>query len=147
MALVSGIGHLSVFTRYAVVDEIWRGTMKLAHYWAAAMLFMLGAYALLIWLFFGRARYRLTSFGRLRLCLLAAVALTGLPLLLHNLPGFSLYGAAYAIVKLGHLACAVAVVALSLMRLGACLVKDCPYIVPRGKRSQGRYHSPRGLRP
>ncbi|MGE9985448.1 FeS-binding protein [Desulfovibrio sp. SGI.169] len=105
-AIVSGLAHLPFAFRYGLVSS-WRAAPTLAHYWSAAALLLLGAYAAVVWWAAGRRRYALTRWGGLRVALLTALAATGLLLVLHNLPGFSIYGLAYAAIKLGHLLCAL----------------------------------------
>ena len=51
---------------------------------------------------------------------------TGLLLILHNLPGFSVYGATYAVIKLGHLFCALALPLL-------LFVHGCLRLLGRGR--------------
>ena len=105
-AIVSGLAHLPFAFRYGLVHA-WRASTTVAHYWSAAALLMLGTYATVVWRAVGRRRYALTRWGVLRVALLAALAVTGLLLALHNLPGFSVYGLTYAAIKLGHLLCAL----------------------------------------
>ena len=88
----------------------------LCHYRANALLIFLLVYAAVVWMLEGRREYRLTLFGYSRLALLFLLCLSGLPLMLHNLAGFSLYGAIYPCVKLIHLAAALCFLPLSLVR-------------------------------
>lgn len=105
-AIVSGLAHLPFAFRYGLVHS-WRASPTVAHYWSAAALLLLGTYAAVVWRAAGRRRYALTRWGGLRVALLTTLAVTGLLLALHNLPGFSIYGVAYAAIKLAHLLCAL----------------------------------------
>lgn len=87
------------------------------HYCVNSLLVFLLTYSSLVWFFAGRRRYRLTFFGYCRLALLCFLCLSGLLLTLHNLAGFSLYGVAYPVVKLLHLAAALCFLPLVLVRL------------------------------
>ena len=86
------------------------------HYWANVLLLVLLSYSFVVWIVAGRHRYCLTFWGYGRLVLLFFLCLTGLLLTLHNLVGFSLYGAAYPVVKLLHLAAAILFLPLALVR-------------------------------
>ena len=87
-AIVSGLAHLPFAFRYGLINS-WRASPTVAHYWSAAALLLLGTYAAVVWLAAGRRRYALTCLGGLRVTLLVVLAVTGLLLVLHNLPGFS----------------------------------------------------------
>ncbi|WP_288230043.1 FeS-binding protein [uncultured Desulfovibrio sp.] len=113
-AIVSGLAHLPFAFRYGLINS-WRASPTVAHYWSAAALLLLGTYAAVVWLAAGRRRYALTCLGGLRVTLLVVLAVTGLLLVLHNLPGFSMYGGAYAVIKLSHLFCALALPLLLLL--------------------------------
>lgn len=89
----------------------------MAHYWSAAALLLLGTYAAVVWWRLGRREYALTRFGLVRVIFLGLLAVSGLLLILHNLPGFSVYGSTYAMIKLGHLFFALALFPLVGMRL------------------------------
>lgn len=115
-AVLSGLAHLPVAYRYGIM-HIWRSSPTVAHYWSAAALLLLGSYATAVWWRLGRREYALTRFGLVRVVFLGFLAVSGLLLILHNLPGFSVYGSTYAVIKLGHLFCALALFPLASMRL------------------------------
>ncbi len=118
-AIVSGLAHLPFAFRYGLINS-WRASPTVAHYWSAAALLLLGAYAAVVWRAAGRRNFALTRWGGLRVALLVVLAVTGLLLVLHNLQGFSVYGGAYAVIKLSHLFCALA---LPLLLLVHCCLR------------------------
>ena len=124
-AIVSGLAHLPFAFRYGLINT-WRASPTVAHYWSAAALLLLGTYAAVVWGALGRKDYALTRWGGLRVALLLVLAVTGLLLILHNLPGFSVYGATYAVIKLSHLLCALALPLL-------LLVHGCLRLLGRGR--------------
>ena len=105
-ALLSGFAHLPVAYRYGLIDT-WNTSPTVVHYWAAAGLLLLGAYTGVIWFGESAGRFRLSRWGRLRVILVTLLGVSGLLLVLHNLEDVSIHGGAYAVCKLGHLACAV----------------------------------------
>lgn len=115
-AVLSGLAHLPVAYRYGIM-HIWRSSPTVTHYWSAAALLLLGAYAAVVWWRLGRREYALTRFGLVRVIFLGFLGVSGIVLILHNLPGFSVYGSTYALIKLGHLFCALALFPLVSMRL------------------------------
>ena len=124
-AIVSGLAHLPFAFRYGLINT-WRASPTVAHYWSAAALLLLGTYAAVVWCALGRRDYALPPWGGLRVALLLVLAVTGLLLILHNLPGFSVYGATYAVIKLGHLFCALALPLL-------LFVHGCLRLLGRGR--------------
>lgn len=114
-ALVSGLAHLPVAYRYGLIDT-WDTSPTVIHYWAAAAMLLLAAYAGVIWFGESAGRFRLSRWGRLRVVLVTLLAVSGLLLILHNLEDMSLYGATYAVCKLGHLACALLFAFFLLLR-------------------------------
>lgn len=103
---LTGFAHLPFAFRYGII-QAWRASPSVGHYWAAAAVMLLTGYALMIWLVEGRQEYRLTRWGKVSWALMAFLMLSGLAMILHNLPSFSIYGVGYAVIKLGHLFCAV----------------------------------------
>ena len=124
-ALVSGFAHLPVAYRYGLIDT-WNTSPTVIHYWAAAALLFLAAYAGVIWFGESGGRFRLSGWGRLRCLLVTLLGVSGLLLILHNLEDVSIYGAAYAVCKLCHLGCAL-VFAVFL------LVRGCLGLMGRGR--------------
>ena len=104
-ALLSGFAHLPIAYRYGIIDT-WNTSPTVVHYWAAAALLLLGAYAGIVWAGSADGRFRLSRWGRLRVVLVSLLSLSGLLLILHNLEEVSIFGAFYAACKLGHLALA-----------------------------------------
>lgn len=111
-SLATGLAHLplgwhssGLFGIAALRPLLYKPTLW--HYWANTALLLLLAYSFVVWIVAGRRRYRLTGFGYGRLLLFLLLCVTGMLLALHNLTGFSLYGAAYPVVKLLHLAAAL----------------------------------------
>lgn len=122
LALATGLAHLPLGWHSSGIAGIaaLRPLLynpTLWHYWANVLLLFLLAYGVVVWIVAGRRRYRLTLFGYSRLALLFFLCLTGLLLMLHNLVNFSLYGAAYPVVKLLHLAAALCFLPLALVRV------------------------------
>ncbi|WP_165067483.1 FeS-binding protein [Desulfovibrio sp. ZJ200] len=115
-AVLSGLAHLPVAHRCGIMP-VWRSSPTVAHYWSAAALLLLGAYAAVVWWRLGRREYALTRFGLVRAILLGFLGISGIVLILHNLPGFSVYDSTYALIKLGHLFCVLALFPLVCMRL------------------------------
>lgn len=120
-SLATGLAHLplgwhssGLFGIAALRPLLYKPTLW--HYWANTALLLLLAYSFVVWVGEGRRRYRLTGFGYVRLLLLFLLCVTGLLLAWHNLVEFSLYGAAYSVVKLLHLAAALFFLPLLLVR-------------------------------
>ena len=115
-AVWSGISHLPVMSRYGLTLGIsW--SPSVAHYYSSAALLFLGTYAFTIWRLQGHSTYYLTRCGLMRVVLLIGLAITGLALIVHNMPDYSLYDATYTAVKMLHLACALALLPLLIFRL------------------------------
>lgn len=115
-AVWSGLSHLPQVNRYGVIQSAnW--SPSVAHYYSAAALLFLGTYALTVWRLQGRSAYCLTRCGLMRIILLIGLAVTGLALIVHNMPDYSLYDGIYAAVKILHLACALALLPLLMYRL------------------------------
>ena len=122
---MSGLAHLPVAYRYGFIDT-WDTSPTVIHYWSAAAMLLLAAYAGVIWFGESAGRFRLSRWGRLRVVLVTLLAVSGLLLILHNLEEVSLYGATYAICKLGHLACA-------LLFAFFLLLRGCMRLLGRGR--------------
>ena len=115
-AVWSGISHLPVMSRYGLtLGTSW--SPSVAHYYSSAALLFLGTYAFTIWRLQGHSTFCLTRCGLMRVVLLMGLAATGLALIVHNMPEYSLYGAVYTAVKMLHLACALALLPLLIYRL------------------------------
>ena len=115
-AVWSGISHLPVMSRYGLTQSAsW--SPSVAHYYSSAALLFLGTYAFTIWRLQGHSTYYLTRCGLMRVVLLIGLAITGLALIVHNMPDYSLYDATYTAVKMLHLACALALLPLLIYRL------------------------------
>ena len=114
-ALVSGLAHLPVAYRYGLIDT-WDTSPTVIHYWAAAAMLLLAAYAGVVWFGESEGRFYLSRWGRLRVVLVSLLAVSGILLILHNLEDVSLFGAFYPICKLGHLACALIFAFFLLLR-------------------------------
>ena len=128
-AVLSGLAHLPFAVRYGLVD--WDNRASLWHYYAAAALLMLSTYAVIIWWRQGRGYLRLTLGGCLRVVLLGALILSGLTLVLHNLPDVAFFGKTYAVIKLCHLFCALILVPVLLVQIGLRLAGRSPCLIPR----------------
>ena len=100
-AVFSGLSHLPFAVRYGLVQSDARATIW--HYYAAAVLLMLGTYAVIIWWFGGRREFLFTRCGAIRTVLLILLSLSGLALMLHNLPDVALFGRFYTAIKFCHL--------------------------------------------
>ena len=115
-AVWSGLTHLPQVWRYGLIHSSnW--SPSVAHYYSAAALLFLGTYAFVVWRLQGCNAYRLTRCGFLRVTLLVGLAVTGLALIVHNMPDYSLYEGLYATVKMLHLGCALALLPLLIYRL------------------------------
>ena len=115
-AVWSGLAHLPQATRYGLIQSAsW--SPSVAHYYSSAALLFLGTYAFTVWRLQGRSAYCLTRCGLLRVILLMGLATSGLALIVHNMPNFSLYDGVYAYVKTLHLVCALALLPLLIYRL------------------------------
>lgn len=131
-AVLSGLAHLPFAFRYGLIQG-WRASPTVAHYWSAAALLLLGSYALVVWWRLGRREFALTRCGLARVIFLSILAVSGLLLTLHNLPGFSMYGGTYAFIKLGHLFCALALLPLMLQYLALRLLGRNAWLTPMEK--------------
>ena len=129
-AVLSGLAHLPLAWRYGLIP--WNGKATVVHYWAAAALLLLGTYACMVWWARGRRLYSLTRCGRVRGVFLGLLAASGLALVLHNLPDFSVYGVAYSIIKIGHLVCALALLPVFAFQWCARAVGGYGWFRPRG---------------
>lgn len=115
-AIWSGLTHLPQVGRYGLIHSAnW--SPSVAHYYSAAALLFLGTYAFAVWRLEGRSAYCLTRCGLVRVVLLMGLAVTGLALIVQNMPDYSLYDGVYAAVKMLHLACALALLPLLIYRL------------------------------
>jgi len=115
-AVWSGLTHLPQVGRYGLIHTTnW--SPSVAHYYSAAALLFWGTYAFTVWRLQGRDSFCLTRCGLMRIILLLGLAITGLALIVHNMPDYSLYGSVYAFVKMLHLACALALLPLLIYRL------------------------------
>ena len=115
-AVWSGILHLPILSRYGLVRSVtWPPSVP--HYYSSAALLFLGTYAFTIWRLQGHSTYCLTRCGLMRVVLLMGLAVTGLALIVHNMPDYSLFDGAYAAVKMLHLVCALALLPLLIYRL------------------------------
>lgn len=139
VAVFSGLAHLPFTVRYGLTD--WENRAPLWHYYAAAALLMLGTYALIVWWSQGRKYLRLTRGGVLRAVLISSLILSGLILVLHNLPNVALFGMCYSVIKLCHLFCALILVPVLLVQVyfrlsgrSPCLVsrEECAAQAPQG---------------
>lgn len=141
-AIWSGLSHLPLAARYGLLrPSHW--SPSVAHYYSAAALLLLGTYGFTVWRLEGRNTYSLTRCGLLRVVLLIALAVTGLAMILHNLPSFSLFGVTYTVVKLLHLVCALALLPLLIYRLCRGWAGGDGWLCPRnvdkgGCRAPGR---------
>lgn len=124
-ALLSGLAHLPVAYRYGLIDT-WNTSPTVIHYWAAAGILLLAAYAGVIWYGESGGRFRLSRWGRLRCVLVTLLAVSGMLLILHNLEEVSLYGATYTFCKLGHLVC-------GLLFAFFLLLRGCMRLLGRGR--------------
>ena len=115
-AVWSGLAHLPQAGRYGLIQSTsWAPSV--AHYYSSAALLFLGTYAFTVWRLQGRGTFCLTRCGLLRVILLMGLATSGLALIVHNMPDFSLYDGVYAAVKMVHLVCALALLPLLIYRL------------------------------
>jgi len=115
-AVWSGMSHLPVMSRYGLVHSAnW--SPSVSHYYSSAALLFLGTYAFTIWRLQGHSTYCLTRCGLMRVVLLMGLAVTGLALIVHNMPDYSLFDGAYTAIKMLHLVCALALLPLLIYRL------------------------------
>lgn len=115
-AVWSGITHLPLMNRYGLIQSAsW--SPSVAHYYSSAALLFLGTYAFTIWRLQGHSTYCLTRCGFMRVVLLMGLAVTGLALIVHNMPDYSLCDSVYSAVKMLHLVCALALLPLLIYRL------------------------------
>ena len=113
-AVFSGLSHLPFAVRYGLVQTDARTTIW--HYYAAAVLLMLGTYAVIIWWCGGRREFSFTRCGAIRTVLLVLLSLSGLGHMLHNLPDVAFVGSAYTAIKFCHLYSALLLVPILLMQ-------------------------------
>lgn len=129
-AVWSGLAHLPQAGRYGLIPSAsW--SPSVAHYYSSAALLFLGTYAFTVWLLQGRSDFCLTRCGLLRVLLLMGLAISGLGLIIHNMPEYSLYDGVYAAVKMTHLACALALLPLLIYRLCRCWSGGYGWLKPR----------------
>lgn len=128
-AVFSGLAHLPFAVRFGLVG--WDNRASLWHYYAAAALLMLSTYAVIIWWRQGRKDLRLTVGGCLRASLIGALILSGLTLVLHNLPDVAFFGETYAMIKLCHLTCALILVPVLLVQIILRLTGRSPCLISR----------------
>ncbi len=129
VAVFSGLAHLPFTVRYGLTD--WENRAPLWHYYAAAALLMLSTYAVIIWWRQGRKYLRLSRGGIMRVALLGTLILSGLILVLHNLPNVAFFGASYSAIKLCHLFCALTLVPVLLVQVCFRLSGRSPCLVAR----------------
>lgn len=146
-AVWSGLSHLPQMGRYGLIPSAnW--SPSVAHYYSSAALLFLGTYAVTIWWLQGRSIFCLTRCGLMRVVLLLGLAVTGLALIVHNMPDYSLYGGVYTVVKLLHLTCALALLPLLIYRLCRRWMGGYGWLRPRAegdascgmsRRGKGRF--------
>ena len=134
-AVLSGLSHLPFAVRYGLVQSDARTTIW--HYYAAAVLLTLGTYAVIIWWFRGRGAFSFTRCGAIRTALLVLLSLSGLTLMLHNLPDAAFFGRAYTTIKLCHLFSALLLVPVLLMQ-GALWLAGKPSALKARAAENGR---------
>ena len=114
-AVWSGMSHLPLMSRYGLVHSAnW--SPSVSHYYSSAALLFLGTYAFTIWRLQGHSTYCLTRCGLMRVVLLMGLAVTGLALIVLNMPDYSLFDGAYTAIKMLHLVCALALLPLLIYR-------------------------------
>lgn len=138
-AVWSGILHLPLMIRYGLVPSAnW--SPSVSHYYSSAALLFLGTYAFTIWRLQGHSTYCLTRCGLLRIILLLGLAVSGLALIVHNMPDYSLFDGVYAAVKMLHLTCALALLPLLIYRLFQGCRGGYGWLRPREDSASCRTH-------
>ena len=135
-AVWSGLAHLPQAARYGLIQSAsW--SPSVAHYYSSAALLFLGTYAFTVWRLHGHSTFCLTRCGLLRVILLIGLAISGLALIVHNMPNFSLYDGVYAYVKMLHLVCALALLPLLIYRRSRRWIGGYGWLKPRDGAETG----------
>ncbi|MBO4313548.1 MAG: FeS-binding protein [Desulfovibrio sp.] len=129
-AFVTGfLQHPFLLVRYGILSPVNNGIV-VAHYWVASVLLCLGIYALVVWVLSGRARFRFTRIGGLRVWMLLAMGVSGMLLVLNDLPEITFYGDAYLALKIVHFWGAVLLFLLSTVHFFLRIFRGSTYLVP-----------------
>ncbi len=128
-AFVTGfLQHPFLLVRYGILSPVNNGIV-VAHYWVASVLLCLGIYALVVWVLSGRARFRFTRIGGLRVWMLLAMGVSGMLLVLNDLPEITFYGDAYLALKIVHFWGAVLLFLLSAVHFFLRIFRGSTYLV------------------
>ncbi len=129
-AFVTGfLQHPFLLVRYGILQPVNHGIV-VAHYWVASVLLFLGFYALVVWVLSGRARFRFTRIGGLRVWMLLAMGVSGMVLILNDLPVISFYGNAYLALKIIHFWGGVLLFLFSIVHFFLRIFRGATYLVP-----------------
>jgi hypothetical protein len=106
---LSGFGQMPVFKRYYIADIPGFGWLARffvthhLHYLFAIMLLVLSAYALVDYFIYGKRRIMVTLSGYFRAGVIIGLVITGLLLVMRNLPGSAFSSGFIIFLDLAHL--------------------------------------------
>jgi len=135
---VTGFGQMPIFKRYYLADLPGLGWLAeyyvthTIHYIAAAVFLALVFYLATSYLRRWRPSLRITTWGSLRIVVIAVIAASGILRVLKNRPDVFLSPEAVFLIDLVHLG---AVILWGLLALGARITRRRPYLAARPERA------------
>ena len=133
MLAFTGFGQMPLYKRYYIADipgMAWSAdfyTTHLLHYIFSILLFGIVSYAVFNYLLVNRKSAALTTSGYVRVVLIAGLMVSGLLLVTYNFAGMSFPVWAAAVLLLGHMAFAMALIVTGIV----VMIRKKPWIAPR----------------
>jgi hypothetical protein len=134
--MITGFGQMPIYKRYYISSLpglAWLADFYVTHwlhYLAAAVLIALSLYAITVFVFGYRRTKKLSISGFVRGFILIGLILSGIPLVINNLPGSFFSQGAIIFLDLAHMALAMALLVAGLVTL----TRKSPWIVERSDR-------------
>ncbi len=133
MLAFSGFGQMPLYKRYYIADipgMAWSAdfyTTHLVHYIFSALLLGIVSYAVFNHVLIGKKSLALTTSGFIRTVIVAGLMVSGLLLVTYNFAGVSLPLWASAVLLLGHMALAMALIVTGFI----AIIRKKPWVMPR----------------
>jgi putative Mn2+ efflux pump MntP len=130
---LTGFGQMPIFKRYYIADIPGLGWLAqfyvthYIHYLGAILILALAAYMIIDYLILQKKRIRLTASGYVRATILAGILISGIFLVLRNLPGTHFAPGFIIFLDIAHLG----LVMTFLIVAGYCLVRKRRWITQR----------------
>ena len=133
MLMITGFGQMPIYKRYYISSLpglAWLADFYVTHwlhYLAAAVLMGLALYAITVYVFGYRRTKKPSISGFVRGFIITALILSGIPLVINNLPGSFFSQGAIIFLDLAHMALAMALLVTGLV----AFIRKSPWIVER----------------